>query len=387
MSGFIWSQLPSGHNPQPAGNPHSQPSTLRHLWQSPSLSCTSAVVLAALPKENRNGLLDTRELLHWGLWQRYPNGKWCHKNTPEIQHSGAASYYSQVFLQRKAEAGTARPDPSRVLCCPLFSIQLFWTCLFLHKGQSSQMVAVPASPALPCAADTALQALGYSLISNTDIISVVFEQILIAQAPPWLEPAISFSCLVTETQPLSILISPADRAWPREPFPVPPPCPATAGCLPALLWHKCQEQMPPASSPQGLLTHHSFFNTLSKQIHSFLPETNGTLKPFIFPSAKIKMAKEGMIIEILLSWAEQLLEPNHIECWALLSCGLQWQRLPPHKLPKQGWTLLGTSNTWAAQTQRMEQILSLPLKFPPHHSRNLDHKLSLSLPHKSRYLN
>lgn len=46
------------------------------------------------------------------------------------------------------------------------------------------MLAVPASPALPCAADTALQALGYSLISNTDIISVVFEQILIAQAPP-----------------------------------------------------------------------------------------------------------------------------------------------------------------------------------------------------------
>lgn len=58
--------------------------------------------------------------------------------------------------------------------------------------------------------------------------------------------------------------------------------------------------MPPAPSPQGLLTHHPFFNTLPKQIH-FLPETNGALKPFIFPSAKIKMAKEGMIIEIFLS--------------------------------------------------------------------------------------
>lgn len=152
VSGFIWSQLPSEQKPQPAGNPNSLPSTPGQLQESPSLWLWSAAASQLWcwqlsPRENRNGLLDTRELLHWGLWQRYLP-KWC-KNRPEIQHSGAASYYSQVFLQRKTEAGIARQEGcSRVLCHPLFSIQLLWMCLFLYKGQSSHMVAAPGSPAL-----------------------------------------------------------------------------------------------------------------------------------------------------------------------------------------------------------------------------------------------
>lgn len=77
----------------------------------------------------------------------------------------------------------------------------------------------------------------------TDIISVVFEQILKAQTfKLWLEPAISFSCSLREAWPLSILISPGG------PFPVPPPCLAQPGvCLPCCdtnARNKCLQLLP-----------------------------------------------------------------------------------------------------------------------------------------------
>lgn len=159
VSGFIWSQLPSEQKPQPAGNPNSLPSTPGQLQESPSPWLWSAAAsqlwcwqLSA--RESRNGLLDTRELLHRGLWQRYPYGKQCRKNRPEIQHSGGASYDSQVFLQRKTETGIARQEGcSRVLCHPLFSIQLLWMCLFCTKARAHTRW-LPQDPQLCPAADT-----------------------------------------------------------------------------------------------------------------------------------------------------------------------------------------------------------------------------------------
>lgn len=42
-----------------------------------------------------------RELLHWGVWQRRPNGRRSHKNTSQIQHFGVCSRYLQVLFRER----------------------------------------------------------------------------------------------------------------------------------------------------------------------------------------------------------------------------------------------------------------------------------------------
>lgn len=91
------------------------------------------------------------------------------------------------------------------------------------------------------------------------------------------------------------------------------------------------------------------------------------------------MPKGGMIIEMLLSSAELLLEPNLTE---LLSTSLLWiaaVEAATGTAPSVihcGAALLVTRNTQAAGTKRTLHVSLPSLKFPPPRSQNLDHEIS-----------
>lgn len=237
-----------------------------------SLLCfTSAAMLAALPKGKQEwapgpaALRAVAEIPKWLV------------NDTLRTHLKSCTLLLLLTTHRfspETEAGVAWPEGcSRVLCCPLFSIQFVWTCLFLHKGQSSHTWLPHDSQLCPVLQTQRFRLLVTVWSVITDIISVIFEQILIAQAHLDLsQPSVSAACWQRLGPCQFWLVLPTGLG--SRAFSSAPTLPCTAGCLPALLWHKWQEQMPPAPSPQGLLTHHPSFNTLPKQIHSFLPETN-----------------------------------------------------------------------------------------------------------------